>query len=79
MTIDSAPPPTATWRTAAIYIDCPTPHCGGGVETASGSFMIDPLTVPEDARPNALYTCGECGQPFRIPTAALRALGVVQQ
>jgi len=64
----------ATWRTAAVYIDCPA-DCGGGVEGLDSAYMIDIHNMGN--LPNLrTYTCDVCGETFRIPRAAVRALGV---
>ena len=65
----------APWRTAAVYIDCPRPNCGGGVEGSDGSFMLDQSNVP-DVKPGRTVACDECSTRFRIPRAPLRALGI---
>lgn len=71
---------TATWRIAAIYIDCPTEGCGGGVESyETGSFMLtvgsdEPAPVMDQQGKSFYYHCAECGEKFRVPPGALRAL-----
>lgn len=59
---------TGRIRIAVIYIDCPTPGCGGGVEGADGSFLLDPVNLP-DIKAGDGYQCNECGRTFRIPVA----------
>ena len=63
------------FRIAAIYIDCPTPNCGGGVETLDGSFMLDAITAPMEVAQARDWICTECKTKFRIPVKASRALG----
>jgi hypothetical protein len=61
-------------RIAAIYIDCPRPGCGGGIESRSnGSFMLVQDDLP-DLREQPINTCGTCLAPIRVPARALQVL-----
>ena len=77
MTTPRAPAaPVAAWRTAAVYIDCPTDRCGGGAMAGyNGSFLL----AEEDMRtmrPGDTVTCSECQNDFRLPEGPFKAMGV---
>ena len=59
---------TGRIRVAAIYIDCPTPGCGGGVKGSDGWFILDSSNLP-DIEAGQGWQCDECGKAFRIPAS----------
>ena len=59
---------TGRFSIASIYINCPTPRCGGGIEGTDGSFMLDSINKP-DIRVGDAYDCWECKKPFKVPAS----------